>query len=447
MGDTASNVTSSCDVLVVGAGTAGITAAIQAARAGAKTAVIEMSGQPGGTMANSVATWPGYFHAWGRRVIGGIGWELVKAAKALTHEKLPDPLVPPTGLPDHQIHVNAHAYALLAEEAMLQAGVSIHYHETATGVDRPGSRWRVTSSGKNLTRVIQAKELIDCTGDADLVGMLGLPREREATRQPGTLRFRFCGYDLHALDFTEIERRYAAAMAEGVLRPGDFSGMEDSSFSLFLKRGGMNQQHLYGADSTTADRQSQANIDGRQSMLRMLRFVQGLPGCGQTTIQWMAPMTAIRETYRIVGETKVTREDYCSGRDFADAISYSIFLVDWHGPDGGTVMPLAEGTVPTVPFSALIPKGTQNLLVAGRCLASDPLANSGLRVQPSCMAMGQAVGAAAALAVQQGIASREVNLAALGDLLRQHGAIVPAHDHRDDARSCNCREKEGMPCN
>ena len=86
---------------------------------------------------------------------------------------------------------------------------------------------------------------------------------------------------------------------------------------------------------------------------------------------------------------------------------------------------LKEGVVPTVPLRALIPKGSANLLVAGRCLSSDRQANSGLRVQGTCMATGQAAGAAAALAAKRGVTPAAVPLPELKALLKAQGAIVP----------------------
>jgi hypothetical protein len=82
--------------------------------------------------------------------------------------------------------------------------------------------------------------------------------------------------------------------------------------------------------------------------------------------------------------------------------------------------------VPTIPLGALIPKGSRNLIVAGRCVSSDRLANSGLRVQASCMAMGQAAGAAAALAVKNRTTPLQLPLSEIHKLLREHAAIVPA---------------------
>ena len=140
----------------------------------------------------------------------------------------------------------------------------------------------------------------------------------------------------------------------------------------------------------------------------------------------MQPETAHRESYRILGETVITVDDYTSGRVFEDAVAYAFYPVDLHTRSGVQPKPLARGTVPTIPLRALVPKGSRNIMVAGRCVSSDRLANSGLRVQASCMAMGQAAGATAALAAQKDTTPLAVPLNEVRTMLRQHGAIVPS---------------------
>ena len=139
----------------------------------------------------------------------------------------------------------------------------------------------------------------------------------------------------------------------------------------------------------------------------------------------LQPETGFRESYRILGETLITVNDYTSGKLFDDAISYAFYPVDLHTKTGVRPKPLKPGTVPTIPLGALIPKGSRNIMVAGRCLSSDRLANSGLRVQAPCMGMGQAAGAAASLAAKQGTTPKEVPLADIHALLEEHGQIVP----------------------
>jgi hypothetical protein len=139
----------------------------------------------------------------------------------------------------------------------------------------------------------------------------------------------------------------------------------------------------------------------------------------------LQPETGFRESFRIVGETMITVNDYTSGRLFEDAISNAFYPVDLHTKSGVKPKPLKPGTVPTIPLRALIPKGSRNIIVAGRCLSSDRLANSGLRVQASCMGMGQAAGVAATLAAKSGTTPLEVPLAEIRQTLRDHGQIVP----------------------
>jgi hypothetical protein len=139
----------------------------------------------------------------------------------------------------------------------------------------------------------------------------------------------------------------------------------------------------------------------------------------------LQPEAGFRESYRIQGETVITVKDYTSGRVFDDAVCYAFYPVDLHTRSGVKPKPLTGGTVPTVPLRALVPKGSRNIMVAGRCVSSDRLANSGLRVQASCMAMGQVAGVATALAVVKNTTPLKVPLKDIQEMLRQHGAIVP----------------------
>ena len=324
----------------------------------------------------------------------------------------------------HQIRINGPVYAALAEEACTQAGVKLHFYEIPTRVSETDTGWTVETTGKNMRRTIRAKQLIDCTGGANIVGQIGFPRLREEETQPGTLIFKLGGYDVEALDEDVIQTHFSAAIKDGRLQHGDVRNPQ-VRFISYLQRGGENAQHVLGADASTSDRHTKTNIAGRQSLLRILRFVRSLPGCENACVLKAQAETAVRETYRIVGDMQITHEDYTSGRFFDDAVSYSFYPIDLHDRDGIKPRPLSKGIVPTVPLRALIPKESRNLLVAGRSVSSDRLANSALRVQASSMAMGQAVGAAAALSVRLETTPREVPISDLRELLLSHGAVVP----------------------
>ncbi|MEL0119023.1 MAG: FAD-dependent oxidoreductase, partial [Opitutae bacterium] len=161
-----------------------------------------------------------------------------------------------------------------------------------------------------------------------------------------------------------------------------------------------------------------ANLTGRKSILERVRK-------NKKRLMHLQPETGFRESYRIKGETLITVQDYTSGKLFDDAVSYAFYPVDLHTKSGVRPKPLKRGIVPSIPLGALIPKGSRNLIVAGRCLSSDRLANSGLRVQASCMGMGQAAAAAATLAAQENTTPSEVPLPKIHGLLKKHDAIIP----------------------
>jgi hypothetical protein len=180
----------------------------------------------------------------------------------------------------------------------------------------------------------------------------------------------------------------------------------------------LQQLYVHGADSSNSRTVTRANLTGRRSILEKLRKEK-------KRLLHLQPETGFRESYRIEGETIITVNDYTRGRVFEDAVSNAFYPVDLHTKAGVKPKPLKPGTVPTVPLRALVPKGSRNLMVAGRCVSSDRLANSGLRVQASCMGMGQAAAVAASLAAQNDSTPLEVPLAEIRRVLAEHQAILP----------------------
>lgn len=414
------------DVLVVGGGTAGTIAAIASARQGASTLLLEANSQLGGVTTTGGVNFPGLFHAWGKQIIAGIGWELVTQTVNLAGGKLPDFSAVPPRHWHHQVRLSAPLYAALAEEAAVKAGVQLCYYETPVHVQTQdtGSRYRVISMGKGVQHTIHCKQIVDCTGGAEIARLLGLNRLRENEIQPGTMMYRIEGYDTQNLDAEAIQTRYVQALATGALQPGDFC-YKEGRFIHVLNAHGENTQHVFDADNSTAVAHTRANILGRASVLRLIRFIRTLPGCEQTQLVHMCNETAVRETYRIEGKTQITRQDYVQARMYDDAMSYSFYPIDLHTREGVKPEPLLPGMVPVIPLSALAPKNSSNLLVAGRCVSSDRLANSALRVQASCMGMGQVAGTAAALAAAAGCDPLSLDIELLRTTLAQNGAIVP----------------------
>ena len=304
-----------------------------AARAGATTVLVEMGGQLGGTTTTGGVSYPGLFHAWGRQVIAGIGWELVFKSVQLDTGILPDFSKPPQRHPEHQVRVNGPLYAAILEEAFLEAGGRLCYYELTPPVRATDGGYELELVGKESERRVVCRQLIDCTGDANVIGKLGLPRLRDKTIQPATMMFELGNYETAQLDADLIEQRYREALRDKRLRPGDVANPA-SRFINFLRSRGSNAQHVLSVDGSTSAGKTQANIAGRQSVLRILRFVRSLPGCEQARLVRMQTETGIRETYRIVGETTITEADYVGGRVFDDAVCHAFYPIDIHDEHG-----------------------------------------------------------------------------------------------------------------
>lgn len=419
-----------CDVLVVGGGSAGMVAASQSARAGVKTILVESGFQLGGTATSGGVNFPGLFHAWGKQVIAGIGWEIVEKTVELDDGKLPD-FSEPTGRQHwrHQIRVNVPLYSVIAEETCLESGVEIRYYEAPMeviplkAVENDGLNWQITTVSQGQKRTVRCRQLIDCTGNGQLCALAGAERMRENATQPGTFNF-VIQSNMNAAEaeknIEDIRKRYQEAVDRGEVKPEDFR----RGIMTVIK--GDCPNYIFAADNSTGQLRSETNIRARQSMLRALRFIRSLPGGEKAKLVSMAPEVGVRETWRIKGRYIITEEDYRCGKVWDDSLAYAFYPIDIH-IDGIGVRPdhLKGGVVATIPLRALLPQEVGNLLVAGRCISSDRLANSALRVQATCMSSGQAAGAAAALAAKNGVPPHELEIGDIKKILIEHGAIVP----------------------
>ncbi len=409
------------DVIVIGGGTAGIMAAIQAGRAGAATLLIEKNGMLGGTMTLGGVNYPAHFFAWGRQIIGGIGWELY--CQATTEAGQP---IPPPPQDARHLHVDAFLFAALADAAVLKAGVDLLFHAMPATVAFADERWTMQVCTKNGLARVRARVLIDATGDANVVGMAGFPLVRPDIVQPATLSFNCSGYEPDALDYEALNAAAVAAVAAGELLSTDLSWYDTGPRGLLRSRG-RNVNHIRAPQAHTSEGRTQVEIEGRRALLRTYRFMRKQPGLQDFHIDWLCPETGIRETVMIVGKATVTVADYESGKHFDDAICYAFYPVDEHLNDGKGINKrlLKQDVLPTIPRGALLPADSRFLLVAGRCLSSDREANSALRVECPCMAMGQAAGALAALSAQTGVDPEALPMQDVYALLRRQGAIVP----------------------
>lgn len=414
------------DLVVAGGGTAGHIAAIQAARLGIKTSVIEANAMLGGTMTEGGVHTPCYFHSKQGPVVLGIPWELYQKSKHEEGITIKDYRNRrPIETPGPYSYINVPIYVCVAEEEAEAAGVIFHYHEIITEVKAVGNEWEIISLGRGVKRITRAKEVIDCTGNADVVRLLGLDVFYSRVRQPATYIYKLEGIDLEQVWEKEVQVLYEEALTSGELKKGDFAYPNMLPFKYFLDQGGYNATHVYESDTSTSEGQTIANIEGRQRLLRMLRFLRAkIPGCENVTVKWMAPHAVGRETYRIKGELILRKTDFMQAVDFEDKVCNCFNYIDMHSQAKGCEVEFLpeETLVPKIPFRALIPKNSARITVAGRILSADRVAFAGARAQCSCMAMGQAMGAAAALAIRRGVVTREVNSRDIVAVTIEHGA-------------------------
>jgi len=411
--------TNKTSVAVIGGGTAGVFAAIAAARCGAETWLIEKNSMLGGTVTVAEVDFPGLFFAWGKRIIGGPCWEAICRAEMLGGAKIPEICFRPAKHWHEQIRLNRAIFVHVLHQMCQEAGVHVvtncmlsYAQETKDGVsllltDKEGLRW------------LNAHVAIDATGDAHLVSMLGYPCERGEELQPATIQNHISGYC--AEDITES--MIAESMAEGNTFSVD-APLSPKKLTHFLNIHKIDL-HTPAPDAHTSEGKTDAERRALSDIVEIYRFLRRIPKLEGLTLDRVASETGIRETNRIVGETVVTAEDYIAGTFYPDSICYAFYPIDLHVMDGIKQVFQKENIVAKIPYRALIPKGASRLLAAGRCVSSDRHANSGLRVQAPCMAMGQAAGCAAALAAATGCGVSEIPIPDLHRALSDLGAIVP----------------------
>lgn len=415
------------DLVIAGGGTAGHIAAIQAARLGIITSVIEAGSMLGGTITIGGINTPNHFYSTRGPVVSGIPWEIYRKTREIEGLPLPDYRKRrPVETPGYYSYINIPIYVAVAEEEALKAGVILHYHEYISDITSVGNTWEITSLGRGVQRITSAKEVIDCSGDSDVVRLLGLDVMTSAERQPGTFQYKIEGIEHDQIWEQEVQKLYVEAIEKGDLQKGDFAYPNMLPFKYYLDMGGSNSTHVYNSDTSTADGQTLANIEGRTRMMRMFKFLtSSIPGCERAVLKTMAGQAVARETYRIRGEYIVTNDDFMQAVDFPDKICNAFNYIDMHSQQVGCEVQFLENEelLPKIPMRALIPKGSTRITVAGRIVSADRFAFAGIRAQCTCMAMGQAMGAAAALAIQKGVASRDINSQDVVAVTVEHGAV------------------------
>lgn len=398
------------DLLVAGGGTAGVFAAISAARTGAKTILIEKNGFLGGTITSAKVNFPGLFFAWGKQIISGPCFEAILKTLDFANKKLPKISFNPEHHWDEQINIDIFTYVHIIEEMCISSGVELLYHTMVADVKENDEGVHILLTKKEGQEEVFAKSLVDATGDASCITLAGYPVEHSFELQPATLINDISGYDFNLIDKNDFDKKLQSAYENGILTKADTQG--NALFEqLKHKRISM---HLSVKNPETSKGKTEIEIEARNQLFRIISFLKTIKGLENVYVSAFGNECGIRESVRIIGEEKVTAEDYISGKKYENAICYSFYPIDLHVPEGIKQVFLKENVVPTIPMGALIPKNSKHLFVAGRCISSDRQANSALRVQATAMASGQAAGVMAVC-----------NKSEVFDKLRELGAIVP----------------------
>ena len=411
----------SYDVIVLGGGAAGVFAAVSAAKAGAETLLVEKNGVLGGTITAAGVNFPGLFFAWGKQIIHGPCWDAILRTVELGGAVLPKIQYQPEHHYDEQISLNPFTYSYVLDEAVRQAGVSLLLHTMLAGMEECEDGLLVSLTKREGACTVKAAAVVDATGDAAAVGMMGYERVKSSAVQPATLIHNLSGYRYEELNLAQAEAMIQGFIAAGRLSREEFQGNHLIS-SLKARRIYM---HVSEQDAETSEGKTRLELNARRRLMRIVQCFREIPGLEKLTVSDCAPECGVRETYRIVGEKTITAERYIEGYVYDDAVCYCFYPIDRHIPEGIHQVFLQPGVIPTIPYGALVPKGSKRVLAAGRCISGDADASSAYRVQAPCMASGQAAGVAAAIAARDRAAVGDVPYHKLKNMLTRIGAIVP----------------------
>ncbi len=396
------------DVIVIGAGPAGVTAAIRAGWEGVSCALIEKNGLPGGAITACGIPIPGVFAVKGKQIISGIGWELVCRTLTEAGSPLPDLSCWHDTFWENQIEINPLIFAAVCDDELLKANVDIHYHTMLGALQDQGETWLVTLCGKEGLFQVRSKIVIDCTGDANAVSIAGYDTIIPEKCQPGTYSV-YLDKVNDSVDPEVQKQRFDEAMKNGEIKPSDVGWFAGYS-TLFLRRRGMNANHVCDINAYSSEARTKAEIEGRAAVMRAYHFYKNQEEFRDLELHLASLECGIRETRVIRGEHIITDEEYLSGKQFEDAVCNAWYPIDIHENDRINATRLGDNVIPTVPRRALIPVGSHRFAAAGRIISSTHGANSGLRVQAVCMATGEVCGAMAGISVKTGVDMRDVPL-------------------------------------
>lgn len=429
----------SYDVVVVGSGAAGSSAAIASARSGASTLLVEKLPFLGGNSTAVLDTFYGFFTPGSSplKVVGGVGDDVIQGLEELGSVMYrPNTYGAGTG-----VTYSAEYLKVVWEDLVSTSGCDILLH--AFVQDATVSDGRITGlviATKAGLANVQASVVIDASGDADVCHHAGFGYELAGSMSPAqtlTTTFRMLNVD--------NDRRGTITRDEMHILMAEAS--HSGGYDLPRKEGSDHPTPVPNTTATVMTRIDQidlvdgevvnatdpailtrAEIQGRRQALEYVRFlVDKVPGYEHASLGALSTQIGMRETRRVFGDYRVTRDDVLGAVQFDDQVALcGAPIEDHHGAEGtGTTWEyLPDGAAVGIPYRSLVVRDSVNTFVAGRCFSATHDAQASIRSMAQCMAMGQAVGSAAAMAARGNGESRSVDVTELRDHLRSTGAVL-----------------------
>ena len=426
------------DVVVVGSGAAGSCAAIAAARTGASTLLLEKLPFLGGNSTAVLDTFYGFYTPGERaeKIVGGIGDDVIDGLRSLGRVvERPNTYGAGTGVTYLGEHLK-----VVWESLVTEAGADVMLHAFVQDVDVSDGRAIsvVIATKAGLIR-IESAVFVDASGDADVCHHAGFGYEVAGDIDPAqtlTTTFRMVNVD-HERRRT-VDKTTLHALMEEAAESGDYDLPRREGSDHITPIDGMTATVMTRLDHVERDPDgnirnatdpeilSRAEMTGRRQALEYARFlIDRVAGYENATLAALGTQVGIRETRRVFGDYRVTRDDVLSARQFDDQIGLCGAPIEDHNPGTGTRWEyLPDGAAVGIPFSSLVVRDGTNVLAAGRCFSATHDAHASIRSMAQCMAMGQAAGTAAALAAAASGVIRDVDRGVLLDELRAGGAIL-----------------------
>ncbi len=442
------------DIAVIGGGPGGIPAAIAAARRGKKVILVERNAFLGGAAASGLGIL-GYLDRGGDAALGGIAQELVDRLVlmhgALGHDRCP--------VHNSISAISPEAFKIVAVELCREAGVDVFFNQELFDVGVEAGRVvQVSVYGKCTETRIRAKVFIDATGDGDLAYMAGAEfhpgQDGTGLMQPATLMFTVTNYDLgRFLDWAErnpseygIKEDYAEGYAPEFFRrtpshcfigltetikkaraAGDFDIPRNQWIYITTPTEGclaINTSRIIDIDASDSQQLSDGLVLGYSQVHQLVRFMNKyVPGFENCRLSTIAPNLGVRETRHFEGVYTLTKAEMYSDYVRRNAVAQSAYNIDIHSGNSSHI-DLTPVVKPFgIPYGCLVPKRMDGLLLSGRTISVDTETYASARVMGPCIAVGEACGEAAAMAIDGNVEVRDIDVQRLRDQLRKNGNL------------------------